>query len=466
MKIILKLLINFTTKSLKNNKIFSLSSGIRKVLTFTFVLSIIITGLFSCKKTPSQIGAQLLPDSTMQVYFTDTLAVQTYSLPLDSVRSDEKGTFFVGSIKDPVFGTTNAGFYAQFQQSVTHDNFGTNPKLDSLVLQLLFSSNFGDTNAVLRMHVYELQQDIYLDSTYYSNKTVPVYPTDYANINFVANPHTKIVVGGKDTLTRVVRFNLSNLNTALGDKLLQTDTAALDSNAIFIKYFKGLYLKTDQVTSGGALPSFSSYTPSTALILYYHNDSTDSLHYTYYLNNTSATINQYQHVFSDGNSAFNKQIVQKDTLLGEVNYYTQGLAGVKTIIKFPDIKKLARLGLVGINEAKLILPGAEPQPLFGAPYKMSLIKILTDTSFQTLVDEAEGANYFGGAYKVSTNSYEFRITHYIQSLLKDTTKVQKGLILYIGNGVVNPKRFVFNGPKPVSDTLAKTKLEILYTKIN
>lgn len=434
-------------------------------LIYMFWVVLLGLGIFtSCTKSPNQLGAKILPDSALNVFYTDTSFVRVYSSPLDSVRSDKSGAFFLGSIKDPVFGITNAGFYTQMEQLFTHKNFGTNPQLDSLVMQMLYTGVYGDTNSVLRLHVYELQKDIFFDSTYYSNHTVPVYPTDYADYTFTPRANNTVIIGS-DTIKNVLRFSLSNLSKALGNQLLHADSTVLDSNAYFVKYFKGLYFKTNVVTSGGAIASFAPSTASTVLTLYYHNDSTDSLKSYYVINGSMAMFNQYEHDFHQGNPDFVNQVVNKDTLLGQVKYYVQGLGGLQTIIKFPNIKKFARLGHIAINEAKLVLPGFEPQPYWGAPSSLSLLKITSDTSYSVLIDQLGGGAYFGGSYKASTNSYVFRITHYIQSLIKDTTQQNRGLLLYIKNGAATPQRFIFNGPQQKIDTLARTKLELIYTKL-
>jgi len=82
-----------------------------------------------------------------------------------------------------------------------------------------------------------------------------------------------------------------------------------------------------------------------------------------------------------------------------------------------------------------------------------------------LPDQNEGADYFGGKYNASDNSYSFRITHYIQALLKDTTKVNNGLVLFVKSGAIHPERFIFNGPQFSGDSTRRARLNILYTVI-
>jgi len=396
----------------------------------------------------------------------DTFRV--YSEPIDTVRSDELYLSFLGSLKDPVFGETDAGFYSKILPVSVGHRFGDHPKTDSLVLQLYYSSVYGDTNATLRVHVYEMKDDIHYDSTYYSNKKVAVYPTDYADETFHPCPNNYYLFPTgidtlMDTIRHVVRFNLSHISTALGDKLLNADTAILDSNELFMNYFRGLYIKVDPVSSGGALAAFITNTTRTVLTLYYRNDTADSLQYNYVMNSAMARINHYHHDFSQGDADFVKQVVDGDTTLGQKKFYVQGLAGVRVIFKFPHVRDLCKQGTVGINEAKLILPGAENTPYLDPPPSLTLVEITSDTTYSVLPDETEGSDFFGGVYDSINNTYTFRITRYIESLIKDSTLVNKGLALYVKNSSISANRFVFNGPEFSGDSARRAQLNILYT---
>ncbi len=416
----------------------------------------------SCSKYPSQVGADLMPNNSLSMHFKRG-ELTVYSRAIDTIRSNNMSMSILGSIKDPVFGLTNASFYSKIMPISEGHRFGTNPKTDSLVLQLYYANVYGDTNAVLHLHVYEMKDDINYDSVYYSNKNVAVYPTDYADMTFRPNRNRTYILNKLDTVKNVLRINLSHLSKALGNKLLHADTTILDSNLLFMDYFRGLYLKTDPVSSGGALVSFLTNTRKTILMLYYHNDTADSLTYAYVLNASLAKVNHYRHDFSLADQSFKNQVINGDTTLGLKQFYVQGLAGVKAIIRFPHIRDLNKLGKVGINEAKLILPGAEAKPFLGAPGQLSLFRIVNDSTYDILPDQNEGPSYFGGQYNASDNSYSFRITHYIESLIKDSTKVDNGLVLFLNGGAISPKRFIFNGPQFTGDSTRRARLDIYYT---
>jgi hypothetical protein len=420
----------------------------------------------SCSKPPGEIGAEIQPEqSKLQVYYLSTNEVFAYSLPDDSIRTDETSLNLLGSIMDPVFGSSVAGIYSQFKLSLHEPDFGSNPVLDSLVLQLLYSgSSYGDTVTPLIVHTYELLEGLDFLSEYYSNTVIPVASADYSNFKFIPHPHDSTYIGD-DTLAPMLRINLSNVNTDLANKLLHADSLDLKSDSAFTAFFNGLYFVTEPVTGGGSISYFNMNTGnenSSKMILYYHNDSLDSLSFHYIINQFTPRFNKYEHDFTMAESAFKAQVIGGDTSLGSQKFYTQGIAGVKSIVRLPNLRKTNDLDVVAINEAKLVFSGFEEDPFNEAPAKLALVEIQEDGSYLPLTDEAEGINYFDGNYKSSTNSYTFRITRHIQALISDTTKPNNGLYMFVRGESVKPERFIFNGNQPESDTAA-FRLEILYT---
>lgn len=440
-------------KSIISSSVFSLLSFI----IFLFLFN-------SCSKEAGQIGFVIQPeDSKLHVAFTDTSTVYGYSTSLDSIRSDKLSVSAFGSLKDPVFGGTTAGFYTQFILSINGHDFGEERQLDSLILILNYEGVYGDTNVTLTAHTYEMLEGIHIDNIYYSNLQLPIAPIDYSNFPFQPRPNDSIVING-DTLRPLVWMNLSNISTNLGDKLLNATVEEMENSEIFQGFFKGLFIQSQPVYEDGAIVYFGLSSAYSKLSLYYSNSEQDSLRYDYIITSTTATVNKYEHEYNSASSDFKAQVINGDTLLGSQKFYVHGYGGVQAIIRFPNLIKWAQLGNIAINEAKLVLPGYPENEFFGAPAKMSLLEIEEDGSGIPLIDQSEGDAYFDGKYNESRNSYEFRITRYIQSMISDTTQPNRGLYLFLFGGSVHPGRFIFKGNQNGADSTG-IKLEILYTDL-
>lgn len=454
------------------------SINTRSRFLLIFLLAIVVFGATSCIKSPKKIGAGIMPeDSKLKVDWTDTTSVYAFSEIIDSVRSDELRYNFLGSIVDPVFGSTIAGIYTEFSLSGLNHDFGPNPQVDSLILYIAYRGHYGDTNSTLVAHVYEMAENIKLENEYYSNTIIQQYPEDYLNYSFIPKPNdsTQIidtVAGDTNMFGSVQKFNLNNYNPQLANKLVNAnqvivsgDTNVMYKDAYFKDFFKGLYIVTEPKDQGGIILSFSLEDAGSGLVMYYSNDTADSLRYGYKTTSTPK-INRYEHNYFGAEADFKNQVVNGDTLMGVDKFYVQGLGGVRSIIKFPTLREWARKGHYGINEAKLIFAGYEEVPYYGAPSNLVLLKANEDGTQSILEDQYEGEGYFGGVYSNESHEYVFRITNHLQQLLSDTSLTDYGLYLYTNSNSINNSRFIFNGNQPVNDTLKTFRLEMVVSDLN
>lgn len=441
---------------------------LKQLILSTTVLALLMT--FSCTKKPERIGDNLQPDqNNIGLFYTDTISIVAYSVPEDSIRTDSPSNILFGSMNDPVFGTTNAGFFTQVRLSTNGHSFGTNPQLDSLVLQLVYSGSYGDTTTMQTMQVYELEQAISVDSAYYSSRMLQVGETDYASFEFNPLPTSPYPFDG-DTLTPMIRVPLTPNSTALGEKILNASETDLESTENFKEYFNGLYITPGPVASGGAISYFDLPTNLSKLTMYYSNDSDDSLRYEFYITSSEARFNHYDHnEFQGASPDFLNQVVQGDTLAGQQTLYAQAMGGVKTKIRFPNITKMQHPSgnKIIINEAKLIMQASNLAEGYGAPSQMALVINDANDGYQVIPDQLEGDSYFGGQYKSSIKGYEFRITRYFQDMvLADESTENYGLYFLVFGGSSKADRWVFNGTSPASDTLNPLRLQLIYSVVN
>lgn len=452
------------TKLLKvNQRWFSLVS----VLFAALIL--IIT---SCAKEPGKIGLAVQPeDSYLNVLYNNTSIVNTYSKIDDSVRSDELTRNSIGVINDPVFGFTKASFCTQFAPETNGHDFGEagTRVLDSLVLQLVYSGAYGDTNTQLTIHTYEMDSSIYHDSVYYSNKNIATIDINYSNYTFMPRPNDSVEFDG-DTLVPLIRINLNDLNPALGEKLLNATDTNMEDLELFQEFFKGLYLVPEDLSSVGTMAYFDLTNSLSKMTIYYGSTYEgvfqNSLQFDYLISTSMARINKYEHDYTNASPEFRQQAINGDTALGKHVFYAQGYAGVKTIVKIPYPDSLLKYANVAINEAKLIFPGYAGNQFYDAPAKMALVMAQEDGTYDFMPDQYEGDDYFGGYYESGSNQYVFRITRYIQSMISDSTAADQGLYLFVNSGSVNPESFIFSGYEPTVDTADRLKLQIIYTELD
>ena len=436
---------------------------------FNSLLSIIVFSILisSCAKDPGKIGYIIQPDeSKLNVAFSDTSTIYGYSQIIDSIRSDKLSVSAFGSLQDPIFGSTTAGFYTQFILSVPGHEFVEGSVLDSLVFQIDYEGYYGDTTATLVAHTYEMLDTIDPGTAYYSNLEVPIGSVDYSDFSFSPRPNDSIYVGN-DTLPAMLRLNLTNINTDLAYRLLNASAENMEDSEKFQKYvLNGLFVQSEPIYEDGVIIYFGLSLGTSRLELYYRDSEQDTIQnrYDYLITTSTATVNKYEHNYISASPDFKSQVINGDTMLGQQKFYAQGYGGIQSIIKFPHIKKWARAGNVAINEAKLILPGFDGDEFFDAPGQMSLLEIDEDGAGVILPDQGEGEYYFDGEYNSSRNLYEFRITRYIQSLVSDTTLPNRGLYLFLYGGSVHPERYIFKGNDMDNDSTG-IKLEILYTDL-
>ncbi len=434
---------------------------------FLIIISFII--FQSCKKDPDRVGAEIIPPGgKLGLNYTDTATIIAYSILTDSVRTDETSVNLFGSYTDPVFGRNTASFYTQCRLASTNPDFGPNPSVDSVILTLDYFNYYGDTTYPLTMHVYEMSKQIFEDSTYFSNYSIPDYGIDYANFSFFPKPKTPIFLGD-DTVASSPRLmiNLGKYSTELGDKILNADSAILADNDNFLDYFYGLHITADPVTTDGSIIYFNLESAISNLAIYYHNDTVDSLSFVLNINEKCARYSHFEHNdYAEADQVFKDQVLYKDTLLGNDLLYLQSMAGVHTKIFFPYIYDWFETEKIVVNEARLVIPVEDYEAIYSKPPQLKMYRYNEDGTLLIMVDDILGGDYFGGEYNAVDNDYSFRITRYIQQLMLHDYK-DYGLQLIITGIYDNAYRTIITGPDPeFINENRKLKLEISYTIVD
>jgi len=425
----------------------------------------------SCKKDPYSIGLSLLPPTdTLNIKMNDTSTVVAYSLLQDSIRTDKTTTGILGSLMDPVFGKTTASFYSQFYLSAEGVSFGTNPVLDSLILVLPYTGSYGDISTVQNLKVYEISQNFYFDSTYYSNNRLQAYSNILANVDFKPRPADSLTIGGVKVAPQL-RINLNQLSNYLGNKILSAPVSALATSVAFVAFMKGLDVETTPLYSGGALLSFDMASSASKLVIYYHNNVSDSNHFDMPISSQCNYFNRFDHnKYLDADPDFKREVLNHDTTIGRTKLFAQGLGGVWIKVRLPYIKNFEKGHHIAIHNALLVVKNYETDTTLQPPPQLTIIKRDSVGNVSYLIDYDEGAGYYGGTYDKTKRTYSFRISRHLQQVILGQTKNYDLFIMVNSptNAVLSPNRVMLNGTKPSLPAVSsdRIQLQITYTRLD
>jgi hypothetical protein len=433
---------------------------------------LLLLALLSCRKEPYQIGIDILPPTdTLGVSQTDTVTIIAYTVLQDSIRTDETTFGLLGAIMDPVFGKTTASVFTQVRLSTEGVTFGVNPVLDSVVLILYYDGYYGDTNTLQQVKVWELSQDLYTDSSYYSTQSAATYSILLADQYYKPRPKDSVPVLGMNVAPHL-RINLSNKTNYLGNKVLSAPQYVLNSNDEFVKFIKGLYIQSLPVDEGGSFFKYKTTNLFSKLAVYYHNtDQGDTLRFDMVIDGSTARFTAFNHFgYADASPAFRQQVFNGDTMLGMNQLFIQAMAGARLKIHMPYLRSLVKDGKIAISNAQLVFENPEKDTTLAVPSMLSLYRLDSTGKVGLLADYNEGSSYFGGTYDEDTRTYSFRLTRHIQNILTGDTTQNPYLYISAVNPLVNLlyyERVVLNGTSPFnpSNRPGRLKLKLLYTKI-
>ena len=438
----------------------------RNITTGLFVAVASLSLIFiSCNKKPDQVGLGLQPTSAeLSVVFDDETGLLSHSVIEDSVRTDGNvvQTGMVGSMLDPVFGTTTSGVYTQLRLSENGQSFGEDAILDSIVLALRYSGIYGDTLAGQIFRVYEVNEDMDPDTSYYSNDRLEYLETEIGSITFVPNLDDSVNVGGTMELAQL-RIKLSE---EFGQKIITASDDVFDDNENWLEFMKGVYIISENASSGGSIVLFDMYSSITNMTIYYRaGDPEDTLSFSFLSNSNCARFSAYEHFeYQDADAAFKSQVLNGDTLLGQELFYLQGMGGVKAWLRLPDIESFFDNGPVAINEAKLLLYIYDDGTELEGPPQLALAMVDEEGEYLPLPDASESTSYYGGSINDSATQYYFRISQYVQQVLTGDLP-NYPIVLAVSGASFRPQRVLLYGPDTQNLDL-RMRLAVKYTKVN
>jgi hypothetical protein len=434
----------------------------------TILFSLFVLGalfISSCEEGPTKIGEGMLPgDDFLSVKGIDTLSVRSYTMYDDSVQSDGPAITYLGQIYDPYFGTTSAEFVTQLRLLPAWDDAPFTIDSVKLILHLLTAKGVSSDDNTLTLS--ETSEMLYSDSTYYSNRNVPLTGYSVSNLRM---PALKADTVNDIEITLPIEF---------GNYLTRDTSKLFHSNSTpdFRSFFKGLYFTLNSPIEPVMVslylepPDVNSTVHSGSqnfIVLYMHDDADVQKEFYLVLDavNKNASYSRFIHDFNTASPG--KRIQHINDNYRDTMAYLQYLNGVYTKITFPGLETLKKnssfIQKIGVNKARLTIP----MFLDGDIYKpstipsMLLLRYKTKSGSKYVVPDYSIDTYhsfFDGTADTTANVYNFNIATFVQGYFEDATdNVKPELEIFQISGTSNVILKANNSKTP-------PKFEFTYTK--
>jgi len=423
----------------------------KKLFFLLFVLATLL--ISACKKKDTLIGKGVLnPDDYLNGITTDTFEIETYTIAEDSIITSNPPNTVLGSYKDPKFGGFNASFYTQFRLGSLNPVFGDPSQIvmDSFVLALKYVGYYGDLSAQT-FEIYELDEDLSIDSNYYSFSTKNVKSSNLVRIGMgtiTPKPNQTSIVGG-DSLDAQLRIQLDT-NFAKNLVLEANNGTAFLTNEAFMTFFKGFYVKTNnptQASGQGAAFYFNLNDAASKLTMYFKlagiNKTFDLL-----INSSCADFTHLE----INNSGTSISAILQNPSLGQNEFYAQAFKH-RAVVKIKHINSLPANTI--IHKASLTLPIQ-----FQTGYRfVPGVSISVAAKLKSTDQYYTSLGTYGG-FEEYEKHFRIDVRDYIQAVLKGSID-NMGLVISPRYFINSAERIIFNGKN--TSNKKKPQLIVTYT---
>jgi len=357
----------------------------QKALKNLFAITLVLITFIACDKDFTSVGTDIIG---AQNFETNSLKypVITYSQKMEPVQTSGLPLNKLGVYNDPNYGTTTAGFLSQLTPSRFNPNFGEEPEIESVIIEIPYFSRRTGTDedgngeyeldsilgeAPIKLTAYrsnyflrdfDPSSEFESPQLYFSNELEPTGSIDptlvegdliFEIMSFTASSDEIVIEGEEDPETQEtpVEQRLSprirlDLGVDDGNGVINYDywtQIILDmegepelSNALnFRDYFRGLYIKAEALTPDGTmmLLDFSaanitinySFTPLTSTDDTGGDDDPEREDATYILNFSGNRVN----LFSNN---FTPPLQDGDPVNGDASLFIKGGEGSLAVI--------------------------------------------------------------------------------------------------------------------------------------
>ncbi|SDK86290.1 protein of unknown function [Salinimicrobium catena] len=454
------------------------------MLKITTVIAVVFS-FVACEDDFETVGGNVIggPNFNADVY--DEAMISATNNDLAPVQTNNLPVNLLGVYNDPVFGSQVASILTQVSLSAINPDFGDQPVLDSVVLNIPYFStqieNDADGNPQYKLDSIYGNDPIkisVLETNFFMNQFDPEtnfeqaqkYYSDlegqiennltgkvlFATESFRPSDEEVIEYTETDTLQHAPRMKLKLNSEFFQSKIIDKEgSSELSSMANFRNYFRSIYLKAEAVGQDGTMMSLNLAHADAGITLYYTvqvvdtGDSDDdgdieemvSAPRSFKLNLGPARVNTFQQetpAFPDASNLylkggegsmviidlFNGIDSDSDGISDELEY----LRGNDWLINEANLEFFVNKSAVsGVNEPERLY-------LYDLTNNRFLADYVLDTPGQANAMTSVSNNNHLGPLKTDENgegvSYKIKLTRHIDNILnKDSTNVRLGLVV-------------------------------------
>lgn len=325
---------------------------ILKALEFTGIILFLTVFFIACDKDFSSVESDVLGNGNSNILDDKFAAkITAYNKKLDSLQINNLNSALLGFYNDLAYGTTTASIVTQLIPTIDDPSFGTNPKIDSVVLTIpYFSKPIGQDS--LGNTIYSIKDSLYgndpidlkiFKNNYFLRDFDPSSPTDtrqnyfskadadevgtdnyaitststinfdnfkgdliYSNPAFVPSSEPivlkTLVSDGNDEITRSSpRLRVKLDTTFWHNTIIQKEgQIELSNENNFKNYFRGLYIKATPINDKGNMILLNFGQEASNITIYYTSGETDQrAKDSYTLNLTGNRLNTFINNYSE-----------------------------------------------------------------------------------------------------------------------------------------------------------------------
>lgn len=481
-----------------------------KMLKITTVIAVVFS-FVACEDDFESIGTEVIGEPGFNADLYEDAEISARNNDLAPVQTNNLPAYLLGIYRHPVFGEQTASILSQLALSAVNPDFGNEPVLDSVVLNIPYFSTelepeedgtpryeldsvYG--NAPIKLTIAETNfflnnfdpdTDFERAQKYYSNLGSQVESNLTSNVlyenesfEFSADEVVEIdenPLAAEDTVRYAPRMRLMLNNQFFQKKILdQQGTAVLASQSNFRNFLRSIYIKAEETGDAGSMALLSLTAEGAGITLYYRanvqdaqdrddDGDTDEMimeNRTFKLNFGATRVNTYEQEVPQFSEAENLYLKGGEGSMAIIELFSGPDANSDGV---SDELEFLRDNNWLINEANLefyvnreVMSGSkEPERIY--IYNLDQNRLLVDYVLDAAGELNDPASTTNRNHLVPLErdengngiKYKVRLTRHINNVLtKDSTNVRLGLVVTQNVNLVNNAAVLQTGEADVT----------------